>query len=88
MTSELGLLPKLPHHAKGWTLSLDRSPSGDIILLSRKHVSHLVRDQDCRVDGVGAPNQELQYGFALPSPNHPMTMPDVRSPGRFFRIAS
>ncbi|GFV42095.1 hypothetical protein TNCV_2602951 [Trichonephila clavipes] len=39
---------------------------------------HLVRDQDCRVDGVGTPNQELQYGFALPLPKvvsqiHPTT---------------
>ncbi|GFV09723.1 hypothetical protein TNCV_2597781 [Trichonephila clavipes] len=29
--------------------------------------SHLVRDQDCMEDGVGTPNQELQYGFALSS---------------------
>ncbi|GFW57838.1 hypothetical protein TNCV_2927571 [Trichonephila clavipes] len=31
--------------------------------------SHLVRDPHCMVDGVDAPNQELQYGFALPSPS-------------------
>ncbi|GFW37519.1 hypothetical protein TNCV_861261 [Trichonephila clavipes] len=40
--------------------------------------SHLVRDQDYMTDGVGASNQELQYGFALPSPSvvwhcHPTT---------------
>ncbi|GFU52831.1 hypothetical protein TNCV_2254491 [Trichonephila clavipes] len=29
--------------------------------------SHLVRDQDCMADGVGASNQELQFGFGLPS---------------------
>ncbi|GFW19883.1 hypothetical protein TNCV_3561861 [Trichonephila clavipes] len=33
--------------------------------------SHLVRDLDCMVDGVGTPNQELQYGFVLPLPSHP-----------------
>ncbi|GFW36638.1 hypothetical protein TNCV_1956381 [Trichonephila clavipes] len=40
--------------------------------------SHLVRDQDCIADGVRAPNQELLYGFPLPSPSmishcHPTT---------------
>ncbi|GFT15759.1 hypothetical protein TNCV_4943131 [Trichonephila clavipes] len=28
--------------------------------------SRLVRDQNC---DIGAPNQELQYGFAMPSPS-------------------
>ncbi|GFS83569.1 hypothetical protein TNCV_1657851 [Trichonephila clavipes] len=40
--------------------------------------SHLVRDQDCKADGVSAPNQKLQYGFALLLPSevsqcHPTT---------------
>ncbi|GFX80662.1 hypothetical protein TNCV_499291 [Trichonephila clavipes] len=40
--------------------------------------SLLVRDQNYMTDGVGALNQELQYGFALPSPSvvshcHPTT---------------
>ncbi|GFU39935.1 hypothetical protein TNCV_2531781 [Trichonephila clavipes] len=35
--------------------------------------SRLVRDEDCRLDVVGAPNQELQNGFALPSRSHPTT---------------
>ncbi|GFW01531.1 hypothetical protein TNCV_5137141 [Trichonephila clavipes] len=29
----------------------------------------LVRDQGCMVDDLSAPNQELQHGFALLSPN-------------------
>ncbi|GFW06120.1 hypothetical protein TNCV_4479121 [Trichonephila clavipes] len=29
--------------------------------------SHLVRDQDCMADGIGAPNQELRYDFVLSS---------------------
>ncbi|GFU23255.1 hypothetical protein TNCV_2559551 [Trichonephila clavipes] len=35
--------------------------------------SHLVLDQDCMADVVGAPNQELQYGFVLQSRSHPTT---------------
>ncbi|GFX97042.1 hypothetical protein TNCV_1997741 [Trichonephila clavipes] len=49
--------------------------------------SHLVLDQDC---DIGAPNQPLQYGFALPSKSvdyhyHPTTKqaPDLKSPGLF-----
>ncbi|GFX53972.1 hypothetical protein TNCV_1155031 [Trichonephila clavipes] len=44
-------------------------------------------------NGVSAPNQELQYDFALPSPSVVSTLssnnktPDLRSPGRFLRIA-
>ncbi|GFV44471.1 hypothetical protein TNCV_4737251 [Trichonephila clavipes] len=54
--------------------------------------SHLVREQDYMADGVGALNQELQYGFALPSPSEyriviQQQLPDLRSLGRFFRIA-
>ncbi|GFV19227.1 hypothetical protein TNCV_3224451 [Trichonephila clavipes] len=41
--------------------------------------SHLVRDQDC---DIGAPNQELQYGFALLTPSvdshcHPTTQRQI-----------
>ncbi|GFS54708.1 uncharacterized protein TNCV_2749661 [Trichonephila clavipes] len=35
--------------------------------------SHLVCNQDCMVDGVSAPNQELHFGFALLSQSHPIT---------------
>ncbi|GFV86265.1 hypothetical protein TNCV_2093061 [Trichonephila clavipes] len=48
---------------------LPKVPSGEILLQSRKQISYLVRDQDCMAYSVGVPNQELQYGFALPSPS-------------------
>ncbi|GFW19850.1 hypothetical protein TNCV_3561531 [Trichonephila clavipes] len=51
--------------------------------------SHLVRDQDCMMIGVGTLNQEFLYGFAcgLPLPSKNRTL-DLRSPDQFFRIAS
>ncbi|GFV02848.1 hypothetical protein TNCV_3609771 [Trichonephila clavipes] len=53
--------------------------------------SHLVRDQDCMVDGAGTPNQELQYGFVLPSPSvvshcHPTTEHQPLSPNHLFQF--
>ncbi|GFV15501.1 hypothetical protein TNCV_4835271 [Trichonephila clavipes] len=53
--------------------------------------NHLVRDQDCMVDGVGAPYQELQHGFALMSPcgsalpSNNRTA-DLRNPDNFFHL--
>ncbi|GFV48145.1 putative DD41D transposase [Trichonephila clavipes] len=44
-----------------------KAPAGEIPLQSQKHKNHLVRDEDCIEDGVGGLNQELQFGFKLPS---------------------
>ncbi|GFX51836.1 hypothetical protein TNCV_5015381 [Trichonephila clavipes] len=48
---------------------LQKPFSIDSSLKPDKDESHLVRDEDCPADGAGAPNQQLQYGFALPSPS-------------------
>ncbi|GFX71759.1 hypothetical protein TNCV_4132051 [Trichonephila clavipes] len=46
-----------------------KAPSDEILLQSRKRMKIEVRDENCLADSVGAPNQELQYGFALPPPS-------------------
>ncbi|GFU69706.1 hypothetical protein TNCV_1220941 [Trichonephila clavipes] len=68
-----------------------------ITRVSRKpaaNESHLVRDQNCIADDVGASNQELQYSFCVAVTECDLALtsnkrtPDLRSPGYFSRIAS
>ncbi|GFW44145.1 hypothetical protein TNCV_3855061 [Trichonephila clavipes] len=80
----LGNSPKTAH--EHWFQSAFRRDSS---AKPRADESHLVRDQDCIADGIGTPDQELQYGFALPSPSvvshcHPTTERQFEKPRTFF----
>ncbi|GFS55934.1 hypothetical protein TNCV_2924901 [Trichonephila clavipes] len=70
-----------------------KAPSGKILLQNQTQMK-VTWCEIIWADGVGVPNQELQYGFALPSPSvaSPLSsnnrMPVLRNPGHFSRITS